>query len=237
MTTLAKEVLKSLKKKANPEKAKFYPKFFKTEKGEYGYGDKFLGVVVPEQRNIAKQYYKQIQKEDIQFLLDEPFHEARLTALFLLVLCYQKRAKTVEEREAWVRVYIEKMDRVNNWDLVDSSADKILGHYYFQADRSYIHSLVNSKDLWETRIAVMTSFYWIRMGDFSDTLHMCKILLKHPHDLIHKATGWMLREIGNRHKASLNQFLSEHHKEMPRTMLRYAIDRLPDTERKHWLNL
>ncbi|MCZ8157846.1 MAG: DNA alkylation repair protein [Leptospira sp.] len=224
-----------LKKMASKEKANFYPNFFKTGPGEYGYGDEFLGVTVPKQRLIAKSHYKQITIPEISELLTSKYHEVRLTALFLLVLCYQKKAKSEKDRLPYVNLYKSKMDRINNWDLVDVTADKILGHYYFDKDKDYLHVLSKSNDLWKTRIGVMSTFYFIRNGQFDDTLQMCELLLNHKHDLIHKATGWMLREIGKRDLTRLRNFLTLHSKAMPRTMLRYAIEKLSDAERKKWL--
>ncbi|TGL57951.1 DNA alkylation repair protein [Leptospira ognonensis] len=225
----------NLKKVTNSKKAAFFPKFFKTGKGQYGYGDKFLGVTVPEQRKIAKSFYSSLSQDDFKLLLDNEYHEVRLTALLALVLKYQKTAKTEVEKKRIVDLYKSKLDRINNWDLVDSSADKILGSFYFDKNRGYLHKLSKSKNLWEVRIGILATFYFIRCDQFEDTLVMCRQVLNHEHDLIHKASGWMLREIGNRNKETLLAFLNQHAKDMPRTMLRYAIEKFPQTERQYWL--
>jgi len=235
MTEMNDTILDELKKVRNPQKAAFFPKFFKTGVGEYGFGDKFLGVTVPEQRKIALSHYKSLQKKQILNLLDNDFHEVRLTALFILVLQYQKLAKTEENKKNIVEIYKSKMHRINNWDLVDASADKILGHFYLGKDTNYLHKLTKSKNLWEVRIGIMSTFHFIRANQFDDTLIMCERVLNHEHDLIHKASGWMLREIGNRNPMVLRNFLTKHVTKMPRTMLRYAIEKLPDLERKTWL--
>jgi 3-methyladenine DNA glycosylase AlkD len=228
-------VEQELTRASDPEKAAFFPKFFKTGKGEYGYGDLFLGVTVPMQRKIANAHYTSVRQNEIRLLLDSKYHEVRLTALLMLVLCYQKLTKTEAERLGYVQLYQSKLDRINNWDLVDSSADKILGHYYFDKKRTYLHKLSKSNDLWETRIGILSTFYFIRKLQFEDTLAMCERLLTHKHDLIHKASGWMLREIGNRNADVLRTFLEKYVTKIPRTMLRYAIEKLPEKERKSWL--
>lgn len=228
-------LIAQLKKVTNAKKAAFFPKFFKTAKGQYGYGDKFLGVTVPEQRKIAKSFYNSLGEEDFKFLLDHEYHEVRLTALLALVLKYQKMAKTENEKKNIVDLYKSKIDRINNWDLVDSSADKILGSFYFDKNRSYLHKLSRSKSLWEVRIGIIATFHFIRLRQYEDTLRMCRQVLNHEHDLIHKASGWMLREIGNRDKDTLVTFLKQHARNMPRTMLRYAIEKLSTPERQYWL--
>jgi 3-methyladenine DNA glycosylase AlkD len=218
------EIIESLKTLANPEKAIFLPKFFKTGPGQYGEGDKFLGVIVPEQRQVAKHNWKIVNMEDLEMLIQNPFHEVRLTAIFMLVEKYQK-SKTQSDKELYVEFYLKQRTFVNNWDLVDSSAHLILGDYLFDKDRSILYDLAKSGILWDQRIAIMSTFYFIRKKDFSDTLKISEILLHHPHDLIHKAVGWMIREVGNRDFETANQFLLKHYQSMPRTMLRYAIEK------------
>jgi 3-methyladenine DNA glycosylase AlkD len=217
-------IIESLKTLANPEKAIFLPKFFKTGPGQYGEGDKFLGVIVPEQRQVAKHNWKFVNMEDLEMLIQNPFHEVRLTAIFMLVEKYQK-SKTQSDKELYVEFYLKQRTFVNNWDLVDSSAHLILGDYLFDKDRSILYDLAKSGILWDQRIAIMSTFYFIRKKDFSDTLKISEILLHHPHDLIHKAVGWMIREVGNRDFDTANQFLLKHYQSMPRTMLRYAIEK------------
>ncbi len=235
MKNITQTLIRDLKKFASSEKENFYPKFFKAEKGDYGYGDKFLGVTVPNQRKIAKFYAKELTKKDFIELLDNQYHEVRLTALLAMVIQYQNKASTPPLQEEIVHLYQSKMNRINNWDLVDTSADKILGHYYFDRNKSFLHNLTKSKDLWEVRIGILSSFYFIRKNQYNDTLLMCKRVLDHPHDLIHKASGWMLREIGKRDKNRLLEFLKENIHHMPRTMLRYAIEKLSKEERTYWL--
>jgi 3-methyladenine DNA glycosylase AlkD len=217
-------IIESLKTLANPEKAIFLPKFFKTGPGQYGEGDKFLGVIVPEQRQVAKHNWKIVNMEDLEMLIQNPFHEIRLTAIFMLVEKYQK-SKTQSDKELYVDFYLKQRTFVNNWDLVDSSAHLILGDYLFDKDRSILYDLAKSGILWDQRIAIMSTFYFIKKKDFSDTLKISEILLHHPHDLIHKAVGWMIREVGNRDFDTANQFLLKHYQSMPRTMLRYAIEK------------
>jgi 3-methyladenine DNA glycosylase AlkD len=236
MKDLVETILAELHKEGNAKKAAFFPKFFKTGVGEYGYGDKFLGVTVPAQRKIANTYYKMISENEITSLLASEFHEVRLTSLLMLVNRYQQKANSEADKLRYINLYKSNLDRVNNWDLVDLTAYKILGDHYFRRERSYLHKLSKSKDLWECRIGVIATFYFIRNLDFEDTIQMCERLLTHKHDLIHKATGWMLREIGKRDTKILRDFLEEHVTKMPRTMLRYAIEKLPEKERKMWLD-
>lgn len=224
-----------LKKQSNPEKAKFFPRFFKAGPGEYAEGDQFLGVTVPIQRQIAKQFTKDTNLEVVKLCLESPWHEVRLTGLFLLIQLYNLKTSNPSQKKDIVAFYLKNTKYINNWDLVDSSADKILGDYFFDKDRSPIYKLSKSKDLWENRIAVLSTFAFIRKGDFKDCIHFSEMYLTHPHDLIHKATGWMLREIGKRNPKELLNFLDSHNKKMPRTMLRYAIEKLPEKERKFWL--
>jgi 3-methyladenine DNA glycosylase AlkD len=220
----------ALRQKAIPEKAAFFPRFFKTGKGEYGEGDQFLGVTVPEQRRIAKEYCKAVTMDELAKLIQSPYHEVRLTSIFILVAKFQK-AKKQDEKKIWADFYLKHRSWVNNWDLVDSSAHLILGDYLLDKDRSLLFDLAKSGILWDQRIAIMSTFYFIRKKDFSDTLKVAEILLHHPHDLIHKAVGWMIREVGNRDFETANQFLLKHYQTMPRTMLRYAIEKFdPETK-------
>lgn len=220
----------ALRQKAIPEKAAFFPRFFKTGKGEYGEGDQFLGVTVPEQRRIAIEYWKAVTIDELGELIQSPYHEVRLTSIFILVAKFQK-AKKQDEKKIWADFYLKHRSWVNNWDLVDSSAHLILGDYLLDKDRSLLFDLAKSGILWDQRIAIMSTFYFIRKKDFSDTLKVAEILLHHPHDLIHKAVGWMIREVGNRDFETANQFLLKHYQTMPRTMLRYAIEKFdPETK-------
>lgn len=219
---------------ANPEKALFFPKFFKTGRGEYGEGDQFLGVKVPDQRKIAEKYWKLTGHKDLEVLISSPYHEVRLTCLFILVRKYEK-SKTDFEKKQWVDFYLSNREYVNNWDLVDSSAHLILGSWLFDKDRALLYDLANSDNLWDQRIAIISTFYFIRKKEFEDTLKLSEILLSHKHDLIHKAVGWMLREVGNRDYETEYDFLKRYHKMMPRTMLRYAIEKFDPKVREMFM--
>lgn len=227
-------VKKSLNEKATLERVKSSMWFFKTAKGQYGYGDKFLGVTVPDQRIVAKKF-KSLPLVEINKLLDSPFHECRLTALFILVDQY-KRASDVEKSKL-AKFYLENISHVNNWDLVDSSASQILGKHLLNKSRKVLYKLAKSKTLWDRRISIVSTFAFIDKNQFNDSLAICETLLHDEEDLIHKATGWMLREIGKKSKPTLVSFLDKHAHEMPRTMLRYSIEHFPEKERKHYMTL
>ena len=222
----------ALKQYVDPEKAAFYPRFFKTGKGEYGEGDCFLGVTVPNQRKVAKQF-KALSSDEVCKLLDDKHHECRLTALLILVEQFRRADK--KERKRIFDLYFMKVDRINNWDLVDASAHKIVGPHLEDKSRSFLHNLAKTDHLWKQRIAMIATYHFIQQDDFQDTVKLSRYFLTHEHDLIHKASGWMLREVGKRDKSVLKAFLDRHHKRMPRTMLRYAIERLPDQRRKAYL--
>jgi 3-methyladenine DNA glycosylase AlkD len=217
----------------NPEKAAFFPRFFKTGPGEYGEGDVFIGVTVPHQRKVARKYFKDIDLKELQLLLRDPVHEYRLTALFVLVYKYEKAREEVKKEI--VDFYLANIRYVNNWDLVDASADKILGAYLFHKDKKILYDFANSGSLWEQRIAIISTFYFIKKNYFQDTLEIAKLLLHHEHDLIHKAVGWMLREVGKRDLTTEIDFLQKHYQEMPRTMLRYAIEKFDPELREYFL--
>lgn len=231
---LIAQIKRELKAQSIPEKAEFFPKFFQAFPGGYGEGDCFLGVMVPAQRKVAQKYYQKIDLTEVEKLLQQPIHEYRLTALFILVNKFQK-AKTLQEREEIVQLYWRNLEWVNNWDLVDASADKILGAYLFDKDKDPLYQLARSGHLWKQRVAIISTFYFIKQNQFTHTLEMAKILLHHEHDLIHKAVGWMLREIGKRNFQVEYDFLVEHYKEMPRTMLRYAIEKFEPSLRQKFL--
>ena len=230
--------IQSIKNELNqyttPEKAEFLPRFFKTNPGGYAEGDKFIGVTVPDQRKVAKKYYQDLELKEVSQLLKEPIHEYRLMALIMLVYKYEK-SKTESAKKAIVDLYLNSTAHINNWDLVDLSADKILGPYLLDKDRDILYQLANSNDLWKQRIAIVTTYHFIKNKQYHDTLALAKILLHHKHDLIHKAVGWMLREIGKRDFAIEYEFLKEHYKKMPRTMLRYAIEKFEEELRQRFL--
>ncbi len=232
--TNVQQIQNDLKKLVNPQKAEFLPGFFKALPGGYGEGDQFIGVSVPNQRKTAKKYYKNVSLHELQELVCDPVHEYRLTALFILVYKFEKSAE--HEKKLLVDFYIKNMTYINNWDLVDSSADKILGAYLFDKENDLLYDLARSGNLWQQRIAMISTFFFIKRNHYADTLAIAKILLHHQHDLIHKAVGWMLREIGNRDFQTEYAFLKEHYQKMPRTMLRYAIERFEPELRKRFLN-
>ncbi|NCO11477.1 DNA alkylation repair protein [Candidatus Pacearchaeota archaeon CG_4_9_14_0_2_um_filter_39_13] len=223
------DLASEIRKKANKEKAAIYQRFFKTGKGEYGEGDKFLGLSVPDSREIAKRFVD-LGLNEIKKYLESEWHEDRLIALLILVEKYKAKKDS-----GIVDFYLENLKYVNNWDLVDLTADKILGDYLIDKDRKKIYSLVKSQDLWEKRVAIVSCYRFIRNNDFSDALNIYKSALSDKRDLIHKAVGWMLREVGKRNEKILKDFLRDNYSELPRTTLRYAIERFPEDERKAWL--
>ncbi len=218
---------------ADPAKAKVLRGFFKTGRGEYGEGDRFLGIRVPDTRRVAKRH-ADLGFPELQRLLDSPIHEYRFAALLILLERFRK-ADGKGRKEAY-GFYLRNAGRVNSWDLVDLSAEKIVGPYIEKGDRTVLRRLARSSDLWERRIAILSTFHFIKKGDFDDTLRVAEILLDDPHDLIHKAVGWMLREVGKRGGLREEKaFLEKHHRRMPRTMLRYAIERFSPRERARYL--
>ena len=232
MSNLADKILQELKELGDPGRAQHSQRFFKTGPGEYGAGDVFLGIRVPKLRTVAKKY-KETSREDALELLRSKYHEARLTALFLLVNLYN-RADAPGRMQLYTD-YLDNVSFINNWDLVDSSALQIVGHYLFDKDRSSLRTLAQSNDLWERRISIIATYYFIRQYEFQDTLDISKILLHDTEDLIHKAVGWMLREVGNRSQGTEEEFLLKYYQSMPRTMLRYAIERFPESKRQKYL--
>jgi 3-methyladenine DNA glycosylase AlkD len=234
MSLLTEQIFESLKDKSIPEKAKFLPKFFKAFPGGYGEGDQFLGVIVPDQRTIAKACFQDISLDEISELLHSPFHEARLTALMMLVYRFEK-LKSESGRKEIVDFYLDHLPFINNWDLVDSSCYQILGAFYHKKDKSLFYELADSGHLWRQRVAMISSLYWIKKGEFADGLALAEKLKNHPHDLMHKAVGWMLREIGKRDFDSEYEFLKKHYQTMPRTALRYAIEKFPEELRQDFL--
>ena len=229
------KTLSSLRKELslikNPAKAKALQRFFKTGPGEYGEGDIFLGITVPQQRVLAKKY-SNLSFEEISSLLNSKIHEERLIALLLLVHNFSSIPKKQTEI---FNFYLSNTNNINNWDLVDLSAHKIIGSHLQNKDRFILYKLAKSDNLWEKRISIISTLHFINNSDFLDTLNISRILLKDKHDLIHKAVGWMLREIGKRDLLTLESFLKQHHKTMPRTMLRYAIEKFPEEKRQAYL--
>lgn len=232
MIQTAENIKSELGNYANKEKAEFFPRFFKTGKGQYGEGDKFLGLTVPQQRAVSIRF-KDLPIEELSKLIKSEYHEHRLTALFILVNRFRK-SKSEDEKKKLINFYLKHTKYINNWDLVDSSAN-ILGQYLHDKDRKVLYKLAKSENLWEQRIAIIATSYFITRNDFIDTLKISEILLHHEHDLIHKAVGWMLREVGKRNINVEIEFLDTHYKTMPRTMLRYAIERFPEKLRLNYL--
>lgn len=218
----------------NPKIAEHSQRFFKTGEGEYGEGDLFLGIRVPEVRKIAKKFNK-LSLPETEKLLHSKYHEARLCALVILVnLC--KKAEQDLHTSVY-ELYLANTSYINNWDLVDISAQHIVGSYLLERDRKVLHQLAESEDLWERRIAIMSTLFFIRHNDFDTTIEIAEQLLEDDHDLIHKAVGWMLREVGKREIKREQAFLDKHIRSMPRTMLRYAIEKFPETKRKEYLEM
>jgi 3-methyladenine DNA glycosylase AlkD len=225
-------IKKDLQERANPEKAKILSGFFKTGKGQYGEGDIFLGITVPEQRKIARRY-SALPLRGLRALLSSRVHEHRLVALLILTEQYRK-GNNGNKKEIF-DFYLGKTAHINNWDLVDLSAPNILGDHLLDKDRPVLYKLARSKSVWEKRISIMATFAFIRKNGFGDTFRIAEILLHDDHDLIHKAVGWMLREIGKRDQKQEEAFLRIHYRKMPRTMLRYAIERFDEEKRTAYL--
>jgi 3-methyladenine DNA glycosylase AlkD len=216
----------------NPEKARFIARYFKTGPGEYGEGDRFVGLTVPVVRSLAKGYSDLSLLETVR-LLQSPIHEARLLALLVMVGAWKKADDAV--RGKTYQAYLDNTARINNWDLVDASAGHIVGAYLWNRDRGVLDRLATSELVWDRRISIMATSYFIKEGQFTDTLEIARILMTDHHDLIHKAVGWMLREVGKRDQGAEEEFLKLHCRQMPRTMLRYAIERFPDDLRRYYM--
>jgi len=229
----ATEVQRALRGYASKERARINAWFFKTGKGEYGEGDEFIGVTVPQARKVAT-LFSNLSFSELEKLLSSKKHEHRLTALLILVHCYAKAE--VKKQKEILRFYLDHLDHINNWDLVDLSAPKILGVHYclYGGEEKLIH-LAKQKNIWKKRIGIVATYAFIREGRFELTLQISKLLLSDQEDLLHKAVGWMLREVGKKDNRVLKLFLAEYYEEMPRTTLRYAIERFPEIERKKWL--
>ena len=226
------EIRARLRKLGDKERAKNSQWFFKTGPGEYGEGDRFLGIKVPELRKLAKEY-QGIPLTEVTQLLESPIHEERLLALLILVCAFSKGDEPTQEKI--YHIYLNNTQYINNWDLVDASAEHIVGAFLNDKSKKSLYDLARSSDLWERRIAIMATFHFIKEGEFTETLKIAQMLLSDKEDLIHKAVGWMLREVGKRHLATEEHFLKEHYKKMPRIMLRYAIEKFPEPKRQRYL--
>jgi len=229
---MLQQLKSELQKLADPEQAKNLRMFFKTGPGQYGEGDIFLGIKVPVQRLVAKKH-QDLGLNDVQDLLNSKIHEHRLIALLILIFQFEKG--TEEKKKDIFEFYLKNTKNINNWDLVDVSVHKIVGAYLFKKDKVILYKLAKSKDLWERRIAMIACAYFIGHNEFEDALKIAELLLDDKHDLIHKAVGWMLREIGKRNQSVEEKFLKKYYKTMPRTMLRYAIEKFDETKRKDYL--
>ncbi|VDH17941.1 DNA alkylation repair enzyme [Algoriella xinjiangensis] len=222
---------------SDKDKSKILSRYFKTGKGEYGEGDIFLGITVPNQRLVAKEFYQKISLQEIKDLLSFDIHEYRLTALLMLVLKYEK-SKNDKERKQLVDFYLSQTARINNWDLVDTSCYKILGHYCFhQKQENLLYDLAKSDDLWEKRIAIVSTYCYIKNKTLDIVPEIVLMNINHPHDLMHKANGWMLREMGKRDEEKLINFLDEFATKLPRTSLRYAVEKIDPTLKDYYMKL
>lgn len=228
----ARVIQKRLKKLQNRHKADVLKRFFKTGPGEYGEGDIFLGIQVPVLRKIAKEY-EDLPLKEVQELLASPVHEERLLSLLLLVRAYTKGNNTMKRRI--YLLYLNNSQHINSWDLVDISAEHIVGAYLRDKSRNTLYRLAKSHLIWNRRIAMIATFYFIKQNEDKETLKIARLLLSDEEDLIHKAVGWMLREVGKRDQRTEEDFLAQHYKNMPRTMLRYAIERFPEPLRMKYL--
>lgn len=243
----AQDIIQTLEEQRDEAQRRVLMRFFRTGPGQYGEGDEFLGLKVPQTRAIVRMARLQVSLPEIEKLLESQWHEARLCGFLLLVeemkAAMPRRRDTADtgrkRRDTIATFYLSHAHRANNWDLVDLSCPAIIGSWLLAAPRkcrAVLDQLAASDNLWEQRIAIVSNLTLIRAGQFDDTLRIARRLLGHPHDLIHKATGWMLREIGKRNSAVLRDFLAENWNRMPRTALRYAIERLPEDERFYWLH-
>ena len=228
----AHDVQRRLKKLGNPEHAAISQRFFKTGPGEYGEGDIFIGIRVPVLRKLVKEF-KDLPTREAEILLRSPIHEERLLAILLFVHIFNNGDDDLKKNI--YGLYLKSTEFINNWDLVDVSAEHVVGAYLMDKNKRPLYRLAKSRNLWERRIAIMATFHFVKRHEFSETLEICNMLIADRHDLIHKACGWMLREIGKRDLKTEETFLKEHYKKMPRTMLRYAIEKFPENKRQRYL--
>jgi 3-methyladenine DNA glycosylase AlkD len=231
---MLEELKRELSSLKDEQQAKNLQKFFKTEKGGYAEGDIFLGIKVPIQRQVAKKYFL-MPLDELQELLNSKIHEHRMVAILILIQRYKKAKKERLKQRIIFEFYLKNTKKINNWDLVDLSAPLILGDFLQKDGTEILTHLAHSKNLWERRIAIISTFPYIKKRRFGETLAISEILMNDEQDLIHKAVGWMLREVGKRNKDVLELFLLQRYSKMPRTMLRYAIEKFPEHERQEWL--
>lgn len=229
-------LLSEMLKHEDPSQVEGLSRFFKTGPGEYGEGDLFLGIKVPITRSVVKDCWKGTSFEDLEECLASGYHEVRLAGLLTLVEIFSHSRKDPLVQERCIGFYLAHTERINNWDLVDLSCYQLLGSWLMDKDRSLLYDLArNGKSVWEQRIGIVSTMAFIRKGQLDDTFAIADLLLDHPHDLIHKATGWLLREAGKRDGSALRKFLATRYMNMPRTMLRYAIEKFPEEERQQYL--
>jgi 3-methyladenine DNA glycosylase AlkD len=228
----AQEIRKELRKLGSRERAEVSQRFFKTGPGEYGEGDVFVGVTVPELRRLAREF-QDLPTREVRSLLKSDIHEERAVALLILVRQYKRGDR--KEQERVYKLYTDHLRWINNWDLVDVSAEHVVGAFLKNKSKKPLYRLARSKNLWERRVSILATFHYIKGREFSETLKIAEMLLSDEEDLIHKAVGWMLREVGKRDLATEERFLKEHYRNMPRTMLRYAIERFPEPTRQRYL--
>ncbi len=232
---MVNEIKSALQDLALPEKAVFFPRFFKAGKGEYAEGDEFIGVTVPDQRKIAKEYWQRISLPEIAELLSSKIHEHRHCALLMLVNKFEKEKSETEKSEI-VSFYLKHKKFINNWDLVDNSAYKILGRHAFETENeNLLRTLAAEENMWSKRMAIVATMFHVKRGEFLLLKELALYNLHHPHDLMHKANGWLLREMGDKNIGELIQFLETHYQKMPRTTLRYAIEKFDEDLRQDFL--
>ena len=225
-----------INKHADPTQVEGLMRFFKTGPGQYGYGDKFLGIKVPVTRGVVKECWSKVSFDNLEECITNEYHEVRLAALLTLIEIFSHAKKNPELQKQCVDFYLSHTDRINNWDLVDLSCYPLLGMWLLDKDRALLYDLARSgKTMWEQRIGMVSTMQFIRHGQTADTYAIAEILINHKHDLIHKAVGWLLREAGKRNVAELKAWLEPRYKTMPRTMLRYAIEKLPESGRQHFI--
>ena len=229
-------LLSDMLAQADPSQVPGLSRFFKTGRGEYGEGDRFLGIKVPVTREVVRRRWKDTTFQDLEECLASEYHELRLAGLLALVQIFSHAKKHADVQRDCIDFYLSHTDRINNWDLVDLSSYPLLGEWLLDKDRSVLYSLArDGRTLWEQRIGIVSTMTFVRHGQLDDTFAIADILLQHPHDLIHKAVGWLLREAGKRDKAALTGYLEPRFRQMPRTMLRYAIEKFPEEERQRYL--
>jgi 3-methyladenine DNA glycosylase AlkD len=231
---MIKAIIKELKEVSNKKKVETVSRFFKTGKGEYGEGDIFVGINVPNSRIVAKKYAKEIDFVNLQKLISSQIHEYRLTALLIIVEKFNNE-KQEADKKLLIDFYLSNTQYINNWDLVDLSCYKTLGIWLLTKDKDILFELAHSKNLWEQRIAIITCLQFIKNEQYDTFLEIAELLLHHPHDLIHKSIGWLLRELGKKNIDLEKTFLKRHYKNMPRTMLRYSIEKFPEDQRQDYL--